>query len=161
MILYTYENNYIITLETSEEYFNEQINHYSKFKSDENDEFKIYELENYSVYKDKKIPTKIIEVKDIITGQIVSPEKYKLGQFHNCRKSYELIENDILEHLWSCDIVIEKSKPVIIYDANGIKRTEFYYNNGVEGFYTVYDEKGNILNKIEFVNNKFFKYVNL
>lgn len=159
MKLYAYELNYIIILEVDGEYFNKLLQR-NKFKLDENDEFKLYSTE--TDYYNKKDYIKIIDVIDVLTKESLDVSKYKLhSKSISCRKSYDLIENDIIEHLQLQDIFVKISKPVILYDIEGRKRTEYYYDNGIQGEYIVYWEDGKIKNKMEFISNEFIRFLPL
>ena len=158
MKLYAYELNYIVILEVDDEYFSQLLQR-NKFKSDENDEFKLYSTEkDYN----KTEYIKIIDVIDVLTKKSLDKSKYKLhSEYINCRKSYDLIENDIIEHLQLQDIFLEISKPVVLYDIEGRKRTEYYYDHGIQGEYIVYWEDGKIKNKMEFISNEFIRFLPL
>jgi len=159
MRLYAYELNYIIILEVDDEYFDKLLQQ-NKFKSDENDEFKLYSTK--TDYYNQKDYIKIIDVIDVITKKSLDKSKYKLNsKYINCRKSYDLIENDIIEHLQLQDILLEISKPVVLYDIEGRKRTEYYYDRGIQGEYIVYGEDGKIKNRMEFISNELVKIKDL
>ncbi len=59
------------------------------------------------------------------------------------------------------DILLEISKPVVLYDIEGRKKTEYYYDRGIQGEYIVYGEDGKIKNRMEFISNELVKIKDL